>query len=56
MPGWVADNSGQIRLQWTSLGDFLEWVNATVVPSAQAYGYRVTIEPIPKEEVAVDRA
>ena len=56
MPGWTADSSGNIRLQWSSLDDFLAWVSTMVAPSAAQYGYKLTVEPIPKTETAVDRA
>jgi hypothetical protein len=45
-----------LRLAWSSLDDFLAWMNTTVAPAAGQYGYRVIIEPEPKGNVQVDRA
>jgi len=56
MPGWNADSNGKLNIVWTSLDDFLSWINATVAPSALQYGYKIVLEPVPKEETAVDRA
>lgn len=56
MPEWTAESGGGMQLRWTSLDDFINWLNSTVAPSAAQYGYRVVVEPIPKDEVAIDRA
>ena len=56
MPAWVAESNGAMRLMWGSLDDFIGWMNGTVGPAANQYGYRVIIEPVPKGETAVDRA
>jgi len=43
------------KLAFRSLDDWLSFVNNTVVPTGAQYGYKVTVEPIPKTETAVDR-
>ncbi|MBF6555476.1 MAG: hypothetical protein IVW52_04790 [Acidimicrobiales bacterium] len=56
MPRFSMEVGGTPRMVWTSLDDFLSWVNEIVVPSAAQYGFKIVIEPIPKDEVRVDRA
>ncbi len=56
MVGWNADSSGQIRLTWNSLDDYLNWVNQVIAPAAAQYGYKLMLVPLDPKEVNVDRA
>ena len=55
MPGWQTDNSGALRLVWTSVDDLMSFIKSTVEPAANQYGYRIFVEPVPKTETLVDR-
>lgn len=55
MPSWTADSGGNIRLAWASRDDFFQYLNQTVAPAAAQYGYRIIVEPVPKDEPQVDR-
>jgi hypothetical protein len=55
MPKWQASPEG-VKFEFTSLEDFLSYVNLSVVPVAEQYGYRLTLEPRPKDEPQVGRA
>lgn len=56
MPGWAAESNGNLRMFFGSPDDFFGWINTMVAPTALQYGYRVTVEPVPKDAVSVDRA
>lgn len=56
MPTWTTDSNGQLRLTWSSLDDYLSWVNQMVAPAAAQYGYKLLLVPIDPKEVNVDRA
>jgi len=55
MPGWTANSRGELQLQWTSLDDFLMYVNLNIAQAAQQYGYRVVLEKLPPDEPHVAR-
>jgi hypothetical protein len=55
MPGWQTDSSGALKLVWTSPDDLLAFVRSTIGPAALEYGFRIVVEPLPKDETLVDR-
>ena len=55
-PQWTAQSDGQLKLAWGSPDDFLTYLNTVIAPAGLAYGYRITVEPVPKGAVSVDRA
>jgi hypothetical protein len=56
MPSIAMGPDGVPRLSFSSQDDLLSWLNAAIFPVAYQYGYRLTVDPIPKADVAVDRA
>jgi hypothetical protein len=55
MPGWEVNQGGGLRLVWSSPDDLLTFIRSVVDPAALTYGFRVTVERVPKEETAADR-
>jgi hypothetical protein len=51
----VKVESGQFTLQFQNLEDWIQFVNLNVVPAGQAFGFRVVVEPLPKDEPHVNR-
>ncbi len=56
MVTWTAQSDGQLIVKFASPEDLVGYVNAVVYPQAVAFGYKVTIEPLPKDDVKVLRA
>jgi hypothetical protein len=52
---WSGSSNGQLSIQWENLGAFLEYVNGTIAPAAAKYGFKLTLEPLPKDEPQVGR-
>ena len=46
---------GEFKLSFVSLEDWINFVSLNVVPTGQAYGFRITVEPLPKDEPHVSR-
>ncbi len=55
MPALTMGPDGTPRLAFSSQDDLLTWINAAIYPVAYQYGFRLVVEPIPKNDVAVDR-
>ena len=56
MVTWTAQSDGQLIVKFASLEDRVGYVNGVVFPQAVAFGHKVTIEPLPKDDVKVLRA
>ena len=55
MPSVAMGPNGMPQLAFSSQDDFISWLNAAIFPVAHQYGYRFSLEPLPKNDVAVDR-
>ncbi len=56
MVTWTAQSDGQLIVKFASPEDLVGYVNAVIYPQAVAFGYKVTIELLPKDDVKVLRA
>lgn len=55
MPTVAMGPDGTPKLSFSSQDDFISWLNLAIFPVAYQYGYRFSLEPLPKNDVAVDR-
>jgi hypothetical protein len=53
---WTATSNGQLKFEFTSRDDFISFLNTMIVETAAKYGYKLTLEPLPKDDIKVVRA
>lgn len=52
---WTASSNGQLKLEFVSRDDFITFLNTMVVEVAAKYGYKLTLEPLPKDDIKLLR-
>lgn len=52
---WTATNNGQLKFEFTSRDDFISFLNGMVVETAAKYGYKLTLDPLPKDDIKLIR-
>lgn len=53
---WTAQSNGQLKLEFVSKEDFIVFLNTMMVETAARYGFRLTLDELPKDDVKVIRA
>lgn len=53
---WNVASNGQLKLEFTSKDDFITFLNTMLVEPAAKYGFKLTLEPLPKDDIKIIRA